>query len=122
MAFLVELATVTGKPAILTTETTQPAGFAPGLSPTRAIPGPRSTLMAGSGRHRAGDDTWLLPTRPGGHRPWGLGNVPACLVRPRLLPVCCPTTWCQATEPRGRVLGPNLTCGFWWWARQGLNL
>ena len=29
MAFLVELATVTGKPAILTTETTQPRGLRP---------------------------------------------------------------------------------------------
>ena len=29
MAFLVELATVTGKPAILTTETSQPRGLRP---------------------------------------------------------------------------------------------
>ena len=71
MAFLVELATVTGKPAILTTETTSPAGFVPGLPPTQVIPSPRSTLDGPPDLAvaRGGDDQWLVPTRPSGHRP-----------------------------------------------------
>ena len=43
-------------------------------------------------------------------------------VRSRLLPACCPMSWCQVTNTRGRVLGPGPTCGSMWWARQGLNL
>jgi hypothetical protein len=43
-------------------------------------------------------------------------------VRFRLLPACCPMSWCQMTNTRGQVPGPGLTCGSMWWARQGLNL
>src|SRR5512132_23805 len=39
-----------------------------------------------------------------------------------LLPVCCPRTQRRAPDARGRILGPGLTCGDSWWARQGLNL
>jgi hypothetical protein len=35
---------------------------------------------------------------------------------------CCPRSPHQAPNARSRVRGPGLTCGFVWWARQGLNL